>query len=141
VSPGDLGDDFFQDDVAILNEVRERGNAAAGSVTPVIGNDQVQSLLVIERSDFIIITHHFAIAVEEKDPGPFLMALVKSAGDGSLVPNGNGEVKAIARARGKILSGIKDESEDGGLVERRIVDHEFNAPSLTKPFARRRDRI
>ena len=117
--------------MAILNEVRERGSAATGSITPVIGNDQVQFLLVIERSDLIVITHHFTIAVEEKDPGPFLMTQVKSAGDGSLVPNGNGEVKAIARARGKILSGIKDELEDGGLVERRIVDHESGGPFLS----------
>ena len=65
--------------MAILNEVRERGNAAAGSIPPVIGNDQVQFLLVIERSDLIVIAHHFTIAVEEKNPGPFLMTLVKTA--------------------------------------------------------------
>jgi len=127
--------------VAILNEIRERGNATAGSITPVIGNGQVQFLLVIEGSDLIVITHHFTVAMEEKDPGPFLMTLVKTAGDRGLASNGNGEVKAIARAWGEVLPGIKDESEDGGLVEGRIIDHEFNAPSLTKPFARNRDRI
>ena len=75
VSPGELGYDLFQNDMAILNEVREGGNPAAGSITPVIGNDQVHFLLVIEGRDLIIIAHHFTVSVEEKDPGPFLMTL------------------------------------------------------------------
>jgi len=131
-SSGKLLLNLFQDDMTIVNETREGWNPAAGSITSVISNDGVEFPLMIEGRDLIIVTHHFTISVEEQDPRPLLMAHVKSAGDGGLVSNRDGDVKGILRAQGEILTGIKDISEDGGLVEKRIIDHGSSAPTLTK---------
>jgi hypothetical protein len=123
VSSGKLLLNLFQDDMAIVNETREGWNSTAGSITSVISNDEVEVPLMIKGRDLIIVAHHFTISVEKQDPRPLMMAHVKSARDRGLVCNKDGDVKGILRTQGEILTRIKDISEDGRLVEGRIIDH------------------
>jgi hypothetical protein len=51
--------------MGIMNEVGEGRGPTAGSITPVIGDDQVNFLLMIKRRDVIVITRHLAIPVEK----------------------------------------------------------------------------
>jgi hypothetical protein len=55
------------------------------------------------------------------------MPHVKAARDGSPVADFYGEVEAIFRAEGIILTGIKNKSQNGGVVDQRIVDHTFKS--------------
>jgi hypothetical protein len=87
---------------------------------------------MIKGRDLIVVAHHLTISVEKQNPRPLRMAHVKSAGDRGLVLNRNGDVKGILRTRGDILTGIKDITEDGRLVEGRVIDHGFSAPPLTR---------
>jgi len=61
--------------------------------------------------------------MEKQDPRPIVMAHVKTTKDGSPFPDLNGEVETISGARGKILSRIKNESQQGGAVDQRIINH------------------
>jgi hypothetical protein len=57
------------------------------------------------------------------------MPHVETAKDGSTLPDLYGEVKAILGARGEILAGIKNESQYGGVVDQRIINHQFKGTS------------
>jgi hypothetical protein len=54
-----------------------------------------------------------------------MMPHVKAAGDGDALPNPYGVVETISRAWGEILTGIKNESQYGGVVDQRIINHRF----------------
>jgi hypothetical protein len=51
------------------------------------------------------------------------MPHIKAAEDGSTLPGLYGEVEAIFRAEGIILTGIKDKSQEGGMVDQGIINH------------------
>jgi hypothetical protein len=51
--------------MGVLSEIGEGRDPATDPVTPVIGHDQVQSLLVIKGRNFIVIAHHLTISVKE----------------------------------------------------------------------------
>jgi hypothetical protein len=53
------------------------------------------------------------------------MPHIKAAEDGSTPADLYGEVEAIFRAEGIILTGIKNKSQEGGMVDQGIVDHKF----------------
>jgi hypothetical protein len=108
VSSGKLLSDFFEDGMGILNQIGEGRGPRAGSITPVISNDQVNLLLMIKRRHLIIITYHLTIPMEKKNPRPFAMPHVKAAGDGDTLPNPYGVVEGIFRAGSEILTGIKN---------------------------------
>jgi hypothetical protein len=55
------------------------------------------------------------------------MPHVKAAGDGSTPADFYGKVEAIFRAERIILTGIKNKSQNGGVVDQRIVDHTFKS--------------
>jgi len=61
--------------------------------------------------------------MEKQDPRLIVMAHVKTTKDGSPFPDLYGEVETISGARGKILSRIKNESQQGGAVDQRIINH------------------
>jgi len=54
-----------------------------------------------------------------------MMPHVKTTEDRSTLPDLYGEVKAILGAKGEILAGIKNESQYGGVVDQRIINHRF----------------
>jgi len=54
-----------------------------------------------------------------------MMPHVKTTGDRSTLSDLYGEVKAILGAKGEILAGIKNESPYGGMVDQRIIYHQF----------------
>jgi len=54
-----------------------------------------------------------------------MMPHVKTTEDRSTLPDLYGEVKAIFGAKGEILAGIKNESQYGGVVDQRIINHRF----------------
>ena len=53
------------------------------------------------------------------------MPHIKTAEDGSTSADLYGEVEAIFRAEGIILTGIKNKSQKGGVVDQGIIDHTF----------------
>lgn len=55
------------------------------------------------------------------------MPHVKTAEDGSTSADLYGEVEAIFRAEGIILTGIKNKSQKGGVVDQGIIDHTFKS--------------
>jgi hypothetical protein len=80
---------------------------------------------MVDGRDFIIITHHFPVPMKKQDPWPFVMPHVETAKDGSTLPDLYGEVKAILGARAEILAGIKNESQYRGVIDQRIISHQF----------------
>ena len=131
ISSGDLLPDLSEDDMRILGEIGEGRGSSAGSITPVIGHDQVDPLLVIKRRDLVIIADHFTIPVEKKKPWPFVLARIKTTRDGNAVSNPNRMVKGISGARGKIFTGIKNKLSQKRLVEGRIIDHAFQFSTIS----------
>jgi len=109
ISSEEFLSDLFKDDMGILNEIGECRGSGTGSITSIVGHDQVYFPLMVKRRNLVIIAYDLAIPVEIQNPRPFAMACVKSAGDGDIIPDRNREVEGIFRAGGKILSGIKDE--------------------------------
>jgi hypothetical protein len=122
-SSGELPSDLFKDHTRILNEIGEGGGSAAGSITPVIGYDQVHLALMIKGRDLVIIAHHLAVPVKKKDPGPFVLSHVETTRDSDTARHPYGEVKGVSRARGKIITGIEDELSQKRLVEKGIINH------------------
>jgi len=53
------------------------------------------------------------------------MPHIKTAEDGSTSADLYGEVEAIFRAEGIILTGVKNKSQEGRVVDQGIVDHIF----------------
>ena len=53
------------------------------------------------------------------------MPHIEATKDGRTLSDLYGEVEAIFRAEGKVLAGIKNKSQEGGMVDQRIIDHEF----------------
>jgi hypothetical protein len=53
------------------------------------------------------------------------MPHIKTAEDGSTSADLYREVKAIFRAEGIILTGVKNKSQEGRMVDQGIVDHTF----------------
>jgi hypothetical protein len=84
--------------MGIVNEIGEGRNTIAGSVAPVIGNDQVKLLLMIKGRYLIIIAHHLTIPMEKKNPWPFVVTHVKAARDRNMIPKRYGDVEGISRA-------------------------------------------
>jgi hypothetical protein len=109
----------------ILNEIGEGRDSAAGSVTPVIGDDQVRPDLMIKGSDLIVIAHHLTVPVEKKNPWPFVVAHVKTTRDGYPVRDPYGKVEGISRAWGEILTGVKDKLPQKRLIKGSIINHKF----------------
>jgi len=63
---------------------------------------------MIEGRDLIIIAYHFAISVEEQDPGSFGVAHVETAQDENIFPDPYREVKGILRTGSKVVARIED---------------------------------
>jgi hypothetical protein len=129
---GELISDLFKENMRILNEIGDGRGSAADSITPVIGNNQVHSSLMIKRSDLIVIAYHLTVPVEKKNPWPFVFAHVKTASDGYTARDPYGEVKGIPRAWGKIFAGIKDKFLQKRLVEKRIINHKVKFSTISE---------
>ena len=69
----------LEQDIGIVNKIRQCWNPAAHSIPSVIGNHEVQLFLVVERGNLIVVTDHLPIAVKKQDPGPLRMTCVKTA--------------------------------------------------------------
>jgi hypothetical protein len=78
---------------------------------------------MIKGGDLIIIADHLAVAVEKKDPWPFVLAHVETTGEGDTFRHPYEEVKGVSRARGKIFTGIKNKLSQKRLVEKGIINH------------------
>jgi hypothetical protein len=108
ISSGKLGSDLFEDSMGVLSKVGKGRDPAADTITSVIGDDQVQVCLMVEKRDLIIIAHHFAISVKEKDPWSLGVARVETARDENTFTNLYREVKGILRTRRNVLPRIEN---------------------------------
>ncbi len=71
--------------MGIVDEVRKRRGSGAGSITSIVGHDQVYFFLVVKTRNLVIIAHDLAIPVEIQNPRPFAMARVEATGDGDII--------------------------------------------------------
>jgi len=94
--------------MCILNKIGEGRDPGAGPITPVIGHNEINFLLMVKGRDLVIIAHHLTIPVEKKNPWPFVMPDVEAAKDGYPISHQNREVEGICRAWGEILARIKN---------------------------------
>jgi hypothetical protein len=81
--------------MCILNKIGEGRDPGAGPITPVVGHNEINFLLMVKRRDLVIITHHLTIPVKKKKPWPFVMPRVESARDGNTLSDQNREVEGI----------------------------------------------
>jgi len=86
---------------------------------------------MIKGRDLVIIAHHLAVPVKEKDPWPFVLSHVETTRDGDTARHPYGEVKGVSRARGKIITGIEDELSQKRLVEKGIINHKIEFSILS----------
>jgi hypothetical protein len=131
-SSGELPSDLSKDHMRILNEIGEGRGSGTGSVTPVIGHDQIHLPLMIKEGNLIIIAHHFAIPVEKKNPWPFVLAPVETTRNGHAFRNSYGKINRVPGAWSQIFTGVKNELPQNGLVKKGIINHNIKFSILLR---------
>lgn len=99
----------------------EGGEAAAVAVAPIVGHEEVDSYLVINRGDVIVVCGRFTVAVEEEDGGLAPADGKEAAGEADIIGDGHRKVLGAGGRGRPVAPGIEGVHGDLGPVQRRVV--------------------
>ena len=99
----------------------EGGQAAAVAVPPVVGHEEVDTHLVVDGSDVVVVRGGLPVAVEKEDGGLALGDGKETAGKADIVGNGHGEVLGSGGCGRPVAAGVEGVHGYLGPVKGRVV--------------------